>query len=147
MQRAWTPGRLLSTAACWFPFHIFFLFYFLFLSLFFPFLFITSFFWFSCLFFNFSFISFIFCVFRLLLPVKTTACATKSAFNQVFKEILLKMIPTKTLCVKYSIPKIKRYLLKHESEKKKTPKIKNLLQFYKGNQFKIWSEQQTSVVF
>ena len=70
---------------------------FLLLSLFFPFLFITSFFWFSCLFFSFSFVmSFIFCLFRLLFPVKITACATKSPFNQVFKEIHFKMNPRKS---------------------------------------------------
>merc|ERR1711984_56070 len=48
-------------------------------------------------FFSFSFvIFFIFCLFRLLFPVKITACATKSPFNQVFEDIYFKMNPKKS---------------------------------------------------
>ena len=111
-----TAGRLCQQQLTDFPYISSF---FLFLSLFFPFLFTTSFFWFSCLFSSFSFVfSFIFPLSRFLFRVKITACATNSHFNRGFQEICCKMNPRKTLFVKYSIPKIKRYLLKNESEKK-----------------------------
>ena len=93
--------------------------------------------------FSLSFIiSFIFFLFRLLFPVKITVCATKSPFNQVFKEIYFKINPRKNTFRKIFDTQNKKISPKTNPRKNIfLSKILNCLWFYKRNLFKNWSEQ------